>query len=410
MKIEDMKQFEYLWRNNGRLPDGEHISLKDALATTNAAFLLPRVIENIVKEAAEPLLVGTSLLQRVNYHYGQTITFPAFGALTAASIAEGQEFPEVTPSGGGSTVVATVGKHGIAVKVTEEMVKYSQFDVIGMLLRMAGRAMARHKEEIIFNYIGAMGTRVFDNLAPTGSLLGVTHGRSLNGEANGSCTMDDVFDCYAQVITQGFTPDTLLMHPLTWVMWIKDPVLRAFALSAGGGTFFATHRGNPAGQAPWGNGSAGGTSLGTGQNIVPGGNAAGLTPSTLIEYPQNINSAPMIPSYFSYPFTIIVSPMVPFNPRNKLTDIFMFDRSELGVLIVDEDISTEEFKDPRTDITKIKLKERYGVAILNEGQGVAVMKNVKVVPNEVVLPAYTTISSGVSGSVLPISPTENVLD
>jgi len=412
ISIQDFNKYEYLWRNNGRDyddPERKH-SIADAISTSDAPVFLPRVVENVVKEAAEPLLVGTSLLQRIQYSYGQTISFPAMGALSGSfDIAEGQEYPELVPAMGGSTTIADIGKCGLAVKITEEMIKWSQFDVIAMMLRMAGRALARFKEKKIFNYIAGIGTKTFDNLSPSSSLFGVTHGRGMNGEGNGSATMDDIFDCYAQIITQGFTPDTILMHPLTWVMWIKDPVLRYFALSAGGGTFFATHRGNPAGQSPWGGGAQGSRGVAVGQNIVPGGNVAGLATSPLTAYPQTINSAPQLPSYLGYPFTIIVSPMVKFDPYSKLTDIYMFDRNELGFLIVDEDISTDEYTDHRFDIRKVKVKERYGIHIANDGQGVAVMKNVKVVPNEIVLPAMTTISSGVSGSVLPISPTENVL-
>jgi hypothetical protein len=411
--IQDFQKYEYIWRNNGRDFDDpqKFHTVRDAMATSDTPVFLPKVIENVVKEAAEPLLVGTSLLTRIQGKIGQTITFPAMGALSGVfDVAEGQEYPELYPSIGGGQVIASGGKCGLSMKFTEEMIASSQYDVMGMMLRGAGRALARHKEKKIFNLISALGTRLFDNLSPSSSFFGVTHGRGMNGEANGSAIMDDVFDCYAHIITQGFTPDTLLMHPLTWVMWIKDPILRYFVLSAGGGTFFATHRGNPAGQAPWGNSSQGGQGVAVGQNIVPGGNISGLAASQLTSYPQDINSAPQLPSYFGYPFTIVVSPLVNFNPSNKLTDIYMFDRAELGFHIVYEDITTDEWDDPRFDIKKLKMKERYALAIKNEGQAIGVMKNVKVVPNEIVLPAQTIISSGVSGSVLPISPTENVLD
>ncbi len=408
-EFKDAAQLEFTWKNNGALPDGSTMTLQDALSSTNAPLLMPKVISNIVKEAVEPLLVGTSLLQRMNYRYGQTISFPSVGAMDAADLAEGQEYPERSLAMGGSTVTATIGKVGIAVKVTEEMIRYSQFDVIGMHLRAAGRALARHKEKKIFNYISNLGVRVFDNVTPSGSVKGVTTGRDLHGAGNGSLTMDDLFDAYAQVIVQGFTPNTLLMHPLTWVMFVKDPTLRTFVLANGGGTFFATHTGNPAGRAPWDASSQGGLGLSGGQNIIPGGQApnSSLTPSNLLSYPQDINSAPVLPNYFNVPFRIIVSPFVPFDPRRKLTDIYMFDSNELGVLIVDEDVTTEEFDDPRVDMRKIKLRERYAIGILSEGQGVAVIKNVHVVPNEIVLPAQAHID--VSGSVSPISWDAHVL-
>ena len=407
IEFKDVADFEWMWKNNGRLPDGSKMKLEDALSATNAPVLMPKVVSNIVKEAAEPLLVGTSLLQRINYTYGQTITFPAVGALVASDIAEGQEYPERSLQMGGSTVTASIGKSGVAVKVTDEMVRYSQFDVIGMHLRAAGRALARHKEVKIFNLIRRMGVCVFDNVTPTASLKGVTTGRNLAGSGNGSVTMDDIFDAYAQVVTQGFMPNTLLMHPLTWTMFVKDPTLRAFVLANGGGTFFATWTGNPAGQAPWANSSQGGLGVSPGQNIIPGSATSGSTATTLGGYPQTLNSQPVLPGYLNIPFRIIVSPLVQYDPRKKLTDIYMFDSSELGVLIVDEEVTTEEFDDPRVDIRKIKLRERYGLGILSEGQGIATLKNVHCVPNEVVLPALSTLD--VSGTLAPISPTASVL-
>jgi len=226
--------------------------------------------------------------------------------------------------------------------------------------------------------------------------------------------MDDVFDTYAQIITQGFMPNTLLMHPLTWTMFVKDAQLRAFVQANGGGSMFATWTGNPASRAPWDASSQGGRGISGGQNIVPGqtssgtASPSGLAASNLLSYPQDLNSAPVMPSYLNVPFRIIVSPFVPFDPRRKLTDIYMFDSNELGVLVVDEDITTEEFNDPRVDILKIKLRERYGIGILNEGQAIATMKNVHVVPNEVALPAQATID--ISGSFLGAIPAGTALN
>jgi hypothetical protein len=412
LEIKDQSQFEFLWKT-GKLQSGEKVKLEDALSVPNAPMLMPKVISNIVKEAAEPLLVGTSLLQRINYSYGQSISFPSVGALQAADIAEGQEYPERSLQMGGATVTANIGKVGLAVKVTEEMIRYSQFDVIGMHLRAAGRALARHKEVKIFNHIRSLGVPVFDNVTPTSSTNGVTTGRNIVGAGNGSVTMDDLFDCYAQIITAGFFPDTLLLHPLTWTMFVKDPVLRAFVLANGGGSYFASWSGNPAGRAPWDNSSQGGLGISGGQNILPGQTSTGGTAphgeeaSSLLSYPQTINSAPNLPGYFNVPFRVIVSPFVPYDPRRKLTDIYMFDSRELGVLIVDEDVMTEEFNDPKVDIRKIKLRERYAIGILNEGKAIATMKNVHVVPNEIVFPAQATIAS--TSTFAAITPTTVVL-
>lgn len=408
-----VEQFKWVWDRGGFPEEGDkRLNLNDALATQNAPLLFPKVISNIVREAAEPLLVGTSLLTRVNLQYGQQITFPAMGAMSAADIAEGEEYPQRSPSMGGATVVAATGKVGMMVAVTEEMVMNSQFDIIGMLLRQAGFAMARWKEEKVFNYIRSHGVPLFDNTTPTDSLLGVTTGRDMQGQPNGSLTMDDLFDSMAHIMLQGYTPDTILIHPLTWAMFVKDAQMREFVRAAGGGVFFATWRGNPAARAPWDAASQGGLGVASGQSIFPGQTSTGgtaphtNTQSLLSAFPTNLNAAPVLPSYFNAPFRIIVSPFVPYDPRRRLADIYIFDSSRLGVLAVQHDIMTEDWTNPMTDIRNIKLKERYAIGILDEGKAIGVLRDVHVVPNEIALPVQAQID--VSGKINPIHPNEDL--
>ena len=99
---------------------------------------------------------------------------------------------------------------------------------------------------------------------------------------------------------------------------------------------------------------------------------------------------------------IIVTPFMRYDSAKRLTDIILCDRNELGFYIVDEEPTTEEFDDPRVDIRKIKIRERYALAIANEGHGVAVMRNVKVIANEIVLPGQVHIDA--SASLSPIDP------
>ena len=403
LQISDLNEYQWLWKTGRNPQTGDKVSVSDALSVPDAPLLFPKVVSNIVKEAIEPLLVGTSLLQRIQHSYGQTITFPAVGALVAADIGEGQEYPERNLQMGGSTVTASIGKSGVAVAITEEMVRYSQFDVIGMHLRAAGKALGRWKEQKIFNMIRKMGVPVFDNINPTSSLYGPMTGRDVNGAPNGSVTMDNIFDAYAQVVTQGFMPNVILMHPLTWAIWCKDATLRAFVLANGGGVFFASWTGNPAGRAPWGQGSpdqkmgySGGQNINPAKTPDGGTSPSGLASTALTSFAQNQTGSPILPGYMNVPFMIIVSPLVWFDPHRKLTDIYLFEAGELGALIVDEDVTTEEFRDPRVDITKIKIRERYGLGLFHEGQAIATLKNVHVVGNEVVLPAQATlaVSSG----------------
>ena len=318
---------------------------------------------------------------------GQTILLPSYGALSVAGldIPEGGEYPEAKMTQGGASMIANIGKSGIAVKISEEMIRYSQVDVISMHLRAAGRCLARHKEVKIFNMIGATGTAFYDNAAPQNSVLGVTHGRGFNGAANGSVTADDLFDLWGNLLARGFMANTMLVHPLTYTMYLKDPNMRTMFFNQGSGTLFATYNQQAAmGGNPWAQ-AAGGMSQGSIQNILPD------TQTELRN--QDISVAPTLPSYFGMPLQIIVSPFVKYDPIRKLTDLMLFDRNELGVLLVDEELTTEEWADPARDIMKIKMRERYALGILNEGQGVALIKNAVNVDNMISSqPAETVIN------------------
>jgi hypothetical protein len=74
-----------IWRV-GRDLTGElkgKVKMQDALALENATIVIPHVMSQFVKEGTEPMLVGTRLLQRIQYEPGLQIQFPAIGALYA---------------------------------------------------------------------------------------------------------------------------------------------------------------------------------------------------------------------------------------------------------------------------------------------------------------------------------------
>jgi len=122
--------------------------------------------------------------------------------------------------------------------------------------------------------------------------------------------IDDVFEMYAQIVMQGYIPDTMLVHPMTWLMRVKDPVLREFAIQAGGGSFFAHFTGNPAAKAFEGQYNYGGLGHGLGQ----------FQPKTEEGLPQNQKSAPVMPDCGNgLMFRIVVSPFMRFDPGPRLS-------------------------------------------------------------------------------------------
>ena len=373
------------------------LRFRDTIATPDITPWLPQVIERNVLEASEPLLVLNSLFERMGYEAGQAIEFPAVGAVSAADIAEGESYPLVRLQESGATVTAKVGKSGIAFEITDEAMTRSRFDLVGMHLRACARALARHKEVKAANMISSLGVVAFDNVSPSQSMFGVTTGRGFNGTANGSLTLDNLFDAFAQVMMQGFTPNTLIMHPLTFVMFMKDEVLRAVTLAGGNQVWWGGYRGSAAMQQA---GSR--THTSGGQAVTSPVSPLGTSSNGINEFNQMLTSSPVLPARWAWPLRIVVSPWIPFNPATKMTDIILCDGNELGLYIEEYGVKVDRWEDMAVDSTKIKLKESYCYHILNEGLGVAVLKNVKIVPNEINLPAV--VSHSVSGELQPVPP------
>ena len=240
--------------------------------------------------------------------------------------------------------------------------------------------------------ISSLGETVFDNATPASSVFGITTGRGLTGSANGSLTVDDLFDAYTHLVSKGYSPDTLLMHPLTWNMFMRDPIMRMTMLNSGGGTYFATYNGSFSNTNPWGSQPANGIGMGSGTMINP-------NYSEVENYSQNLTSAPVLPSYFPFPLRIVVSPFVTHDPIRDLTEIYLFESGELGVILQDEELTSQQWEDPARDIQKIKFRERYNLMIKNEGQAVATFANIKVIANQVVLPAQAQIEVGSGASI-----------
>ena len=373
---DKLEAFRFVWNNSGMDDTANRWTIEDMYSSPDAPWVMPKIVSEQALEAIEPQLLMTSLMKKIQYTMGQTLILPMVGAMSASDLdmAEGDEYPETKlASGGVSQMIANIGKVGLAVKVTEEMIRYSQFDIIGMHIKAAGKCLARHKEVKAANMVAGQGVVYFDNLAPNNSQLGVTTGRDAHGAGNGSITAEDMLELEGHFVAKGFVPNTMILHPLFYTMFRKDPVMRALFFSGMNTQYFGTYRGNPNGGNPWQK-SAG----------MMGGKQQKIKGDTEVELRnRDIDSAPIFPSYWGMDMQILVTPYAPYNPIKKTGDIIVCDKDELGVILVDEELTTEEWMDPARDIKKIKFRERYSFGLLNEGQSVAVLKNVHNVENKI---------------------------
>ena len=341
-------------KKSGKLQRKDYI---DSQFSTDQPLLIPRVVAQFVREAIEPNIVLTGLLQRITFQNGTHVTFPGMGAMRAADIPEGGEYPEQRLEFAGE-VTTKIGKSGIAVKMTDEMIRYSQFDIMRMHLQAAGRALIRHKEQKAADAIVDQGVTYFDNTLGSG-LSRKTTGRDSTGTYNGTFHIQDLFEMFADMGNTGFVPNTVLMNPRGWLIFARDPNLRHY------GFWNQTPMFNPYNGSP---GSA------------PQWRVGNLHQQTSVDNPAAIATTQTMPpnGFWPVPLTVVVSPYIPFDASTNTTDIILCDRNELGVLIVDEDVVSEEWDDPAHDIRKVKLRERYAIATLNQGNAIRKAKGVKV--------------------------------
>jgi hypothetical protein len=89
------------------------------------------------------------------------------------------------------------------------------------------------------------------------------------------------------------------------------------------------------------------------------------------------------------PMAINFSPWVNFDRLNKTFDMYILDRSDVGVIAQKEGLSHDNWTDPERDIRLLKCKERYGIGIYNNGKAITVCRNIAVAPS---YPAAPVIS------------------
>lgn len=385
-----------MFLNQGRVPDQDQQVAwedmykiltpkrnEDTVHSSEIRPLLQSSMEILIREPLEPLMIITGLFNRVQAKglTTQVLAGALGGAVYAADVPEGGTYPENFFQVGGALQTAYIGKSGIQASFTDEALRYSTWDIFSMNLRMMGQALVRHKEKKASAFLSTLGTRLYDNADPTNSLFGVLTGRGLDMAANGSLTVDDLFKAMAHMAEEGFQPDVLLVNPLFFYQFLQDPIMRNMMMTYGGGSYFQKWQGNIGPRDPWSNGAMGAQGPSTGNKLVPAGAATGETPTGIVGREHGMNSGFPIPSYFPWSFRVEVSPLVPFDSETLLGDIYLLSSGNVGFFLVDEELTQVEWRDETAEIAKVKMRERYGFAIANEGQGVGVMKNVKLAKN-----------------------------
>lgn len=330
--LNNIESWDAAVRENGFVDGDNRVTIKEAFMSNDAPILFPKIVSNVLREAAEPIQLITPLLDVVRITNGRSIEIPAVNSLRAFEVPEGQEFPEDALAFAEQRE-GKVTKKGLKVAFTEEVIADSQWDIVGLHVRAAARAMARLRESIALSRFRDDATVVFDNSGSDN-----TTGLGMDGNGNDSLSFEDVIDMAAALLAEDKAPTDFIIHPLMWAVFLKN----SFHFTAGGAAIPSAWNGNASTPEQAANANA----------------------------PLGINT--------------LVSPFVGWTPKAggspAKSDVFLIDRNDIGVNLIRDDMSIDEWDDNSRDIRLLKFKERYDV-FTNGSENITVAKDVALVRN-----------------------------
>lgn len=317
---------------------GGYPRVEELLRTDEAKLLWPKVMQDTILEPTEPTMIGQDVLCdniRIDGG-GSSVEWMSTDGIVAHFIDEAEGTQDDSLSFTRAMQSTKIRKAMVQVGFTEEMLDDSQYDLMGLHLRACSNALRRLKEEWIWTTASANAYKVFNNDTTADSWKGQTSGINSVNARNNTFGHLDFIDLMVGPVVHGWTPDTVILHPLHFASFVRDPLLRDLVCCNWPGP------------------------------VAP--------PS---------NSQASVNTYIPWGLNAYLSPFVPTNAKTRSAstdvvkaDIFVLSRGEALLLITRTDPTVKEWADPRIDVLRTNVRERYGVATKHKGQGMAVAKGV----------------------------------
>jgi HK97 family phage major capsid protein len=324
---EDQKIFDSF----KRFTDGETIpgfSFTDFLGTPQAKILIPQVLIGKMRRAAEPEYLASKFYKTITVKGDTYTVFPSIGAMRAHDLAEGQEYPvEGLGTQEHEKNFHTIQKVGLRIEYSDELLKDAEWGIVSILNEEAGKAMARHKEQKIYNEWLKYGWTVFDNGLRAERPDAGTTGVDFNNQLNDTLSVEDFLDLIIAVMNNEHTPTDLFMHPLVWPAMAKQGLVGSW------------------GKSP-------------------------ETPNASFQLGPN-----SLQGRLPFAFTVNLSPFMSIDKTNKTYNMCCIDKNNIGAILQREKMTVDSFTDPRVDIHNTKYRERYSIATNDQGRGISVAKN-----------------------------------
>lgn len=339
--------------NNSPKSYESNIKLNEAVHTADFKILFPRIVQDTLQLPREPIYIGQNLLARtINVDGARIMEFPTLGAIRAFELGDTQEPPEQDPSFSKNITEIRTRRFGLKLELSNDVIDESQWDVLALYTQAAGNAMRRKKEELIFNEYTLRAVNIFNNGSTDTTKW--TTGKSSDGVTQ-NATFDhlDLLDMMAALGTNGYVPTDVILHPLAWAIWAKDPILRYQLLHSGG---------------------VGQSNLGMfGQDPS--------TVSTYVPFGLNVVVSPFQDIAYGGTLTTgmgVAAGHAAASGAADFTTITVVDRNASILILQRTPMQMVQWENPVRDIQSLMFHERYGLSVLNGGRSAVTATNVRV--------------------------------
>jgi hypothetical protein len=388
---------------------GEKVTINELMTSVDFPQLFYAATEILMKSRIVPTrLVSQNLFETIPYAGNATnVTIRTLGGVEVEEVPEGSRYPETSSaiSDQAYRIFLEIKKYGAKVAGTRELLESDNWGIFAYTVRSLADELLNKKETLCAKMLNEMaGHTLKDNANAANVELGSCTGRGIDGAQNGALGIDDIMEILAWMEMRGYLIDTILIHPFAWALWARDTEIREVMMD-GGVTYIPQGSAAPGWDPmPWGSlGQPWSKYGGAGtQSLTPAvANAAGTSSWNAIDpmygklgigtgysWP---NLTPFgatymtTPKHVDRPFKILVTPFVPYYQISGgvatgkyACNIIFADSRKGGLILQKENPTMEEWADIEREINYIKIRERYGMALQDQGRAVAVARNVVV--------------------------------
>lgn len=332
--------------------DLPQLRMKEALNTSDASIIFPRVISEVLQEPKEPNLFLTNVVAdtiTLSPDNPLLLEFPTVDALQAFEMSEGQEYTAQTLSFQQHMTSIRIKKIGVAAAINEEVIVHSMWPLVQMHLRMMSAAIDRRIENILFQAMTNRAQLVFDNQNASSTYY--TTGKALAGSGtatNASFSYNDLVKLCGVLLGNRYEPSHFLAHPLAWPIFAMDPIMRA-----------QFYHGGQLGAGIW---------------------------TRMPSFDQSAN----------FPFGIAYVPYyaLPYHENTTLTgtlsslsaalisDIYLIDAKNSLFMATRGNTEMDQMENWYRDATMMKARKYVGISAKAGGRGMLKAANIRIVENE----------------------------